>query len=196
MEEINGSKKAMPAIRVGLYMDDPEPFMGPVISEKAAEMVLEAQKDLIRRGGKPLLEMRRDARSPPLLWPGLIDVTGMAQDDEEIFGPLLRLIRVGDFDEAIQEANRTRYGLSAGLLSDRPELYEQFRAKIRAGVVNFNSPLTGARGDLPFGGVGASGNHRPGAYYAADYCRDPVASLESPRVSLPATPLPGLSVNG
>jgi succinylglutamic semialdehyde dehydrogenase len=183
--------KTMSMIRVGLYADDPEPFMGPVISAKAADAILLAQLDLIHRGGKTLVEVRRDARHAALLKPGLIDMTGAKQRDEEIFGPLLQLIRVDDFDSAIATANRTQYGLSAGLLSDRPELFEKFRATIRAGVVNFNSPLTGARSDLPFGGIGFSGNHRPGAYFAADYCRDPVASLESPRVV--TTKLPGVN---
>ncbi|ECN5303748.1 N-succinylglutamate 5-semialdehyde dehydrogenase, partial [Salmonella enterica subsp. enterica serovar Typhimurium] len=44
----------------------------------------------------------------------------------------------------------------------------------------------------PFGGVGASGNHRPSAWYAADYCAWPMASLESPELTLPATLSPGL----
>ncbi|EAX0008384.1 N-succinylglutamate 5-semialdehyde dehydrogenase, partial [Salmonella enterica] len=44
----------------------------------------------------------------------------------------------------------------------------------------------------PFGGIGASGNHRPSAWYAADYCAWPMASLESPELTLPATLSPGL----
>jgi succinylglutamic semialdehyde dehydrogenase len=109
----------------------------------------------------------------------------------EIFGPLLQLIRVESFEAAVEEANRTRFGLSAGLVSDRPELYEYFLKRIEAGVVNFNRPLTGARSDLPFGGLGLSGNHRPSAFFAADYCADPVAVLESPRPELPKVFPPG-----
>jgi len=183
--------QTMSRIRIDLYTDDPEPFMGPVISPKAADAILLAQLDLIHRGGKTLVEVRRDSRNAALLKPGLIDMTGAKQRDEEIFGPLLQLIRVRDFDAAIAAANQTQYSLSAGLLSDRPELFEKFRANVRAGIVNFNSPLTGARSDLPFGGIGSSGNHRPSAYFAADYCRDPVASLESPRVV--TTNLPGIN---
>ncbi|HUB24506.1 MAG TPA: succinylglutamate-semialdehyde dehydrogenase [Tepidisphaeraceae bacterium] len=182
-------------IRIGLYTDDPEPFMGPVISEKAAEAILRAQQYLLDRGAHALVETRADPRSPALLSPGLIDVTTAPPVDEEIFGPLLQVIRVSDFDAALNEANRTRYGLCAGLISDRPELYERFAKSIRAGVVNFNTPLTGARSDLPFGGVGSSGNHRPSAYFAVDYCRDPVASLESAHVSLPATLPAGLATS-
>ena len=50
-------------------------------------------------------------------------------------------------------------------------------------MVNFNRPTTGAAGDMPFGGLGASGNHRPSAYYAADYCAYPVASFEADAVA-------------
>ncbi len=95
-----------------------------------------------------------------------------------MFGPLLQVIRYADFDAAIAEANNTQYGLAAGLLSDSKARYEQFWLQSRAGIVNWNKQLTGAASTAPFGGVGASGNHRASAYYAADYCAYPVASLE------------------
>jgi succinylglutamic semialdehyde dehydrogenase len=130
-----------------------------------------------------------------MLSPGLIDVTAIPnRADEEIFGPLLQLIRVPDFDTALIEANHTAYGLAAGLLSDSRQLYEKFFRVIRAGVVNWNRPTTGASGSLPFGGVGLSGNHRPSGYYAADYCSFPVASMESARLELPAKLSPGITL--
>ena len=90
--------------------------------------------------------------------------------DEEYFGPLLQVIRYQDFSEAIRQANNTRFGLSAGLFSDQREDYDEFFHHIRAGIVNWNRPITGAAGTAPFGGIGDSGNHRPSAYFAADYC--------------------------
>jgi succinylglutamic semialdehyde dehydrogenase len=184
----------MGEIRVGLYTDEPEPFMGTVISAGAAAKLLRAQEELIDRGAKSLVEMKLAERSKALLSPGLIEVSEILRNDEEIFGPLLQVIRVGDFSAALREANATRFGLSAGLLSDRADLYEQFRGAVRAGVVNFNRPLTGARSDQPFGGLGASGNHRPSAYYAADYCSDAVAGVEEARVALPGQLSPGIKV--
>jgi succinylglutamic semialdehyde dehydrogenase len=179
-------------IRVGQYTDIPEPFMGPVIHKRAADDLLHMQSDLQRRGGKSLVEMRR-LDGDNLLSPGLIDVTEIAErDDNEIFGPLLQLIRVHYFDEAIAEANRTAYGLAAGLLCDDRALYEKFFREIRAGVVNWNRPLTGASSQLPFGGIGNSGNHRPSGSFAADYCSYPIASLESETLTMPATLSPGL----
>ena len=185
------------AVRVGRFTDDPQPFMGPVISTQAATMLLEAQHALQKKGGQPLVEMKIAHDCPAMLSPGLIDVTGVKEHgDEEHFGPLLQVVRVSDFDAAIDEANHTRYGLAASLVSDRPELYERFSRRIRTGVVNWNRPTTGASGALPFGGVGLSGNHRPSGYYAADYCSYPVASIESTRPALPQPPLPGLDWPG
>ena len=111
--------------------------------------------------------------------PGLIDVTGETVLDEELFAPLLQVRRVGSFEEAVAVANATRYGLSAGLISNETARWDHFLKRIRAGVVNWNRPTTGAAGTMPFGGLGSSGNHRPSAYYAADYCAYPVASFEA-----------------
>jgi len=182
-------------LRVGRYTDEPEPFMGPVISPSAAERLLSAQASLKKQGGKILLEMRRVGESSAMLSAGVMDVTPIAsRADEEIFGPFLQVIRVLDFASAIAEANHTAYGLAAGLISDNRELYDQFFRKIRAGVVNWNRQITGASGSLPFGGVGLSGNNRPSGYYAADYCSYPVASLENPRLALPAQITPGVTM--
>ena len=103
----------------------------------------------------------------------------MSVPDEEIFAPVLQVIRVADFDAAIEAANDTRFGLSAGLLTADDALWERFVLDARAGVVNRNRPTTGAAGAQPFGGIGDSGNHRPSAYYAADYCAYPMASFEA-----------------
>jgi succinylglutamic semialdehyde dehydrogenase len=191
----------VPRLRVGYADARPEPFLGPVISAAAADRLLAAQDRLERAGGKVLVRMRRlpragrsgDDPGSALLTPGIIDVTEAGErPDEEFFGPLLQVARAPDFAAALEEANRTRYGLSAGLISDRRERWDAFLAGIRAGVVNWNRPTTGASGKLPFGGTGDSGNHRPSAYYAADYCAYPVASMEADRAALPAKLPPGI----
>ena len=84
--------------------------------------------------------------------------------------------------------------LAAGLLSDSEARYQQFWLESRAGIVNWNKQLTGAASSAPFGGIGASGNHRASAYYAADYCAYPVASLETPSLVLPAALTPGVKM--
>jgi succinylglutamic semialdehyde dehydrogenase len=187
--------KMIAQIRIGFSDDEPQPFMGPVISARAATRLLEAQAELVKHGGRVLAEMKQSPRAPALLSPGLIDVTGIARrEDEELFGPILQLIRVPNFGAAVRESNNTRYGLTAGLLSDRADLYEQFYPDVRAGVVNWNRQLTGSSSRLPFGGVGQSGNHHPSAYFATDYCTFPVAAMESERVALPAKLASGISL--
>jgi succinylglutamic semialdehyde dehydrogenase len=181
-------------IIVAPYNAEPAPFMGPVISTQAAERLLAAQADLLKRGADGVVPMRRIGDTGALLSPGLIDVTGVKdRKDAEIFGPLLQLIRVADFDEAIDEANRTAFGLAAGLLCDRRELYDQFYRRVRAGLINWNRQLTNASSKMPFGGVGLSGNHRPAGYFSVDYCAYPVASIEAERITLPDNLGPGMS---
>ena len=182
-------------IKVGAFDEQPAPFMGSVISLSAAQHLLKAQRQLIERGAVSLLDMSQPLENAALLTPGILDVTAVAERiDEEFFGPLLQVIRYDGFDAAIAEANNTQYGLAAGLLSDSAERYQQFLIESRAGIVNWNKQLTGAASSAPFGGVGASGNHRASAYYAADYCAYPVASLESETLSLPASLTPGVSL--
>jgi len=159
---------------------DPQPFMGPVIDTMSADHVQESFLNLIMKGGRPIKQLGRPDPDKPFLTPALIDVTGVASlPDEEIFGPVLQIVRVPDFDAAIAEANNTRFGLSASLVGGSPELYDRFWANIRAGIVNWNRPTNGAPSNAPFGGIGLSGNHRPSAYYAADYCAYPVVSSEA-----------------
>jgi succinylglutamic semialdehyde dehydrogenase len=182
-------------IKVGAFDETPAPFMGSVISLAAAEHLLQAQQQLLGKGATALLAMTQPLEGAALLTPGIIDVSAVAErSDEEFFGPLLQVIRYADFEGAIAEANNTRFGLAAGLLSDSAARYQQFWLRSRAGIVNWNKQLTGAASTAPFGGVGASGNHRASAYYAADYCAYPVASLECERLSLPATLTPGVSL--
>jgi len=176
-------------IRIGDPADETN-FMGPVISETQANKLLQAQRSLETKGGKVLLKMKHIGGA--YISPGIIDCTGLVVADEENFGPLLKVYRVKTWDEAIDKANDTDYGLSSGLISDSQELYDDFRQRIRAGLCNWNMQITGATSAAPFGGIGLSGNHRPSAYYAADYCSYPVASMETKELKLPEKLSPGL----
>lgn len=187
--------EATQKIKVGLWNEEPQPFMGSLISEAAARGILKAQDRLIELGARPLLKSQHLKPETGFVSPGLIDVTAInALPDEEYFGPLLQIIRYPGFETAVHEANNTRFGLSAGLFSDKPEYYQKFLQQTRAGIVNWNRPITGASGAAPFGGPGDSGNHRPSAYFAADYCSYPVASVESEALVMPATLAPGLEL--
>ncbi len=181
--------RATKKIVVGYYTDRPEPYMGPVISEEAAHGLLAAHIRLLQLGGKSLLEPTQEKR---LVTPGIIDMTGCPAYDEEIFGPLLQCIRVQNLDEAIVCANSTSYGLSSAILTDIPSEYDRFSDDVRAGVINWNMPTTGASSTMAFGGIGKSGNFRPSAYYAADYSAYPVVSQEQIRLQFPRELPPGL----
>lgn len=175
--EIN---KLIGRLIIGEPHADPAPFMGPVIDNDAADMLTESFLALSTMGGRPLRHMERPIEGRPFITPGMIDMTGANEKvDVELFGPILQVFRVDTFEQAIAEANDTRYGLSASLVSQDPKLYDQFWANIRAGIVNWNRPTNGASSSAPFGGIGWSGNHRPSAYYAADYCAYPVVSSEA-----------------
>ena len=181
-------------LQVGPSNAEPQPFMGPVVSSAVAARLVQAQAEMAQKGGKVLLPMRQLDPNAGFVTAGIVDVTdAQGIPDEEWFGPLLQIIRVKDFDSALKVANATEFGLAAALLSPSEELWKRFAVRARAGIVNWNRPTTGAASSAPFGGVGKSGNHRPSAYYAADYCAYPVASIETSELEMPAKLSPGLS---
>ena len=184
---ISEVKRMADRIIVGAPFDEPAPFMGPVIDNSSADGLTESFVYLLSHGGKAIKHMMRPNDDLPFLSPSIIDVTNVKdRPDVELFGPLLQVVQVNDLDEAIAEANNTRFGLAASLIGGTPQDYNRFWANIRAGVINWNRPTNGASSAAPFGGVGLSGNHRPSAYYAADYCAYPVASneMEQPRATI------------
>ncbi len=167
-------------LSLGIPSDQPEPFMGPLVHAAAVDRVRDEQRRLTSLGAASLLEAKRQPTSRALISPGIVDVTNCSQrTDDEIFGPLLQVIRVPDLDAAIQEANATQFGLAAGILCDRQEDFARFRSQVNAGLINWNLPTTGASGRLPFGGIGHSGNYRPAGYHAIDFCQVAIAELES-----------------
>jgi succinylglutamic semialdehyde dehydrogenase len=165
---------------VGGAFDDPQPFMGPVIANHAADGLVAGAATLVARGARAIRPLTRRQPDLPFLSPALYDTTdATGLPDSELFGPLLQVTRVRGWDAAIATANATKFGLAASLIGGDAALYDRFWQQSRAGVVNWNRPTNGAASNAPFGGIGLSGNHRPSAYYAADYAAWPVASLEA-----------------
>lgn len=184
---ISEVRKLADRLIVGAPFDSPSPFMGPVIDDAAADGLTESFVYLLSNGGRAIKHMARLRDDLPFVSPAIIDVTKIAdRPDVELFGPLLQVVSVNDFDEAIAEANNTRFGLTASLIGGTPQEYNRFWANMRAGVVNWNRATIGEAAAAPFGGVGLSGNNRPGAYYSADACAYPVASseMEQPRAAI------------
>ncbi len=79
----------------------------------------------------------------------------LAQD--EVFGPVLSIIRVKDFEEALRVANSVRYGLSSSIYSNDAAKIFEFIDKIETGITHVNSPTVGGEAQLPFGGMKATG---------------------------------------
>ncbi|MCF6293824.1 MAG: succinylglutamate-semialdehyde dehydrogenase, partial [Robiginitomaculum sp.] len=163
-------------LNIAPWNADPAPFAGALISEHAADIVLRDQESYLKAGAKAIRLAKRLGWSNAAISPGLLEMGEASVGDEETFGPLAQVYRANSFENALEIANDTRFGLAAGLISDNESLWDQFTETIHAGIVNFNRPTTGASSALPFGGPGISGNHRPGAWYAADYCAWPMAS--------------------
>lgn len=181
-------------IAVGSPFAEPQPFYASLINAQAVDQVRKQCEIRYADGARYLLEGQFDPDHPTLLTPIILDSTRNNSVEKEVFGPLLEIVRVSTFDEALQAANATQYGLVAGLLTDNPKLWERFRFEARAGVLTLNRPTNGASSELPFGGIGNSGNHRPSAYFAADYCSYPVAEMTSPALTLPDKLPPGVTL--
>ncbi len=179
--------EATKKLEVGPFTRDPEPFMGPVVSREAKEHLIRGYNSL---GGTALVPLTSKGYAE--LYPAIVDMTGCKMVDEELFGPILQVVRTRSFEEALALANDTSYGLVAGLISDSEDEYRVFYDTVRAGVINWNMPTTGASSNAPFGGIGCSGNYRPSGYFAADYTAYPVASQEARAPLLPAKLLPGV----
>jgi len=181
---------AIDKVIVAGHRAQPEPFMGPVINQPTAQALLQFESWLQTQGALIIRSMAPELNGSNLLKPGLIDVTAVDDiTDDEWFGPLLQLQKVDSFEEALQQANNTRFGLAAGLISDNHQHQQIFCKLIKAGVISINQPTAGASSEMPFGGVGASGNHRPSAFYAADYCAWPQAQSHGADTHLHSQPL-------
>lgn len=165
-------------------------FMGPLISRGARDAVLQSQEQMIRAGAKVLLQAKAIGQPEPTpgghyISPGILqvdrfvddDAPGFAGADVEVFGPLLRISVVDTLDDAIKQANATKYGLAASIFSKSQASIDRFLAEARAGCVNVNAGTAGASSKLPFGGLGHSGNHRPAGSFSLDYCAYPVAGM-------------------
>lgn len=150
--------------------------MGPLVSERVANEALEFQEIRCKQGAKAIKALERLERGNGFVSLGVVDSTEAEEHDEELFAPFIQIYRVDNFDEAIHVANNTRFGLSGGFISDNDLLWARVQNDLKCGILNRNRSIVGASSNMPFGGPGISGNFRPGAYYAADYCAWPQSS--------------------
>jgi alpha-ketoglutaric semialdehyde dehydrogenase len=151
-------------IKMGNGMDS-STDMGPVVDENQLRAVIEGveQAKADPKCGKLLLGGSRPTEAPldkgtffpPTIFDHVNPDSFLAQ--EELFGPVLAVIRVKDFEEAIAAANNVAYGLSSSVYTKNTDLVFRFLDLIETGITHVNSPTMGGEAQLPFGGVKATG---------------------------------------
>ena len=170
----------MAKIRVGNGLD-PQTTMGPLVNRQQMEAVagyiskgLEEQSTLVM-GGRQLVE-NPDTEGyfyAPTLFDNVPVKSVLAQ--EEIFGPVLPLIRIKSPEEAFDIANGTRYGLAASLFTGNRHLVDEFVQRVETGMVHINHG-TASQAHVPFGGVKASGQ---GAFSIGPTVKDAFTNVKT-----------------
>src|SRR5882672_1792888 len=155
------SKRAQ-SMRIGDGMD-PKTEMGPSVDEGQFKTVLK-YIDIGREDGATLVCGGSRAVGNGLdqgffVHPTVFDrvTPDMRIAREEIFGPVLSVLRVKNFDEAMQVANDTEYGLSSSIFTNDAARIFRFVDEIETGMTHINSPTTGGEAHIPFGGIKGTG---------------------------------------
>jgi RHH-type proline utilization regulon transcriptional repressor/proline dehydrogenase/delta 1-pyrroline-5-carboxylate dehydrogenase len=150
---------AIESLRIG-YPEEPETEVGPVIEAAAQRRILGVIADAAR-DRPPLLSREVSSLAPgyfvgPTLFDEVHPESPLAQ--EEIFGPVLAVLRAGDFSQALAMANNTRFALTGGVFSRNPLHLERAALEFHVGNLYLNRGITGALvGRQPFGGFRLSG---------------------------------------
>ncbi len=162
------------ALKIGDGLD-PKIDVGPVVSKSQLESVHEYVEIGKNEGAKLLFggniltegELAKGCFHEPTIFGDVKASMRIAQ--EEIFGPVTAIIPVADFDEAIEVANGTEYGLSLSMYTKDVNRAFQAIEELESGIVYINAPTIGAEIQLPFGGVKQTGNgHREAGTTAID----------------------------
>jgi aldehyde dehydrogenase (NAD+) len=152
-------KQATEAMKVGDPFDE-ETIVGPVVNQSQYESILEAL-ETARSDGRVILEGGATGSEEEgyYIAPAIVaDVDNSSTTaQEEIFGPVLAVIRARDFDHAVELANDTRFGLTAGIATRSLRYAHEFAQRAEVGIVNANLPTAGVEFQVPFGGVKESG---------------------------------------
>jgi alpha-ketoglutaric semialdehyde dehydrogenase len=158
-EFIEELKKATEDTKFGDPLDD-DTAAGPVVNKSQYEGILEAL-ETARRDGRVVLEGGATGSEEEgyYIAPTIVaDVDNSSETaQEEIFGPVLAVIRARDFDHAVELANDTRYGLTAGIATRSLRYAHEFAERSETGLVNVNLPTAGVEFQVPFGGNKESG---------------------------------------
>lgn len=188
--------QAAKKLTIGHWSDNP--FMGPLVSGLSVEKYLRFQEianrencESLMRGKVLDLKFKGHYVTPSIHLVSQYNEKSVYQKSE-IFGPNVAIYRSSDFDEAMNLVNSTGYGLVMALFTKNRALYDEALLRANVGLLNWNRTTNGASSRLPFGGTGKSGNDRPSAHFAVQYCSVPMANLEDPTPYDPTKKLPGI----
>ncbi len=166
---------AAEALRLGDGRE-PKTQVGPLIHEAAREKV-ERYVEVGKAEGAALLTGGRRPRGArlgagwfyqPTIFAGV--KAGSRLEQEEIFGPVLSVVRIGSYDEAVRVNNGVKYGLSSSIYTRDVNLAYRALQELDNGITYVNAPTIGAEAHLPFGGVKATGNgHREGGWEVFEF---------------------------
>lgn len=189
--------QAAKKLTIGHWSENP--FMGPLINSAAVEKYIRFQEIANRENCESLMRGKAlDLKHKGFyVTPSIHAVKEFnpqsVYQKSEIFGPNVAIYRSNDFDQTMKIVNSTGYGLVMALFTKSQSLYEKALKEARVGLLNWNRTTNGASSRLPFGGMGKSGNDRPSAHFAIQYCTIPVSSLEDPTPFDPTKTLPGMN---
>jgi succinylglutamic semialdehyde dehydrogenase len=177
---------ALDRVTVGYFTENR--VMGPLIDGAAVDRFLGAQKTARRLGYETLREGRalslsRRGRyvSPSVhLWEGVPKFSRPDYWDEELFAPDAAVYVLKDEEDMTGLHNASRFGLAAAVFTSSESRFRRVGGRLNAGVVHWNRSTAMSPGRLPFGGVKASGNHRPAGLYVPFACVSPVGSVLNP----------------
>jgi succinylglutamic semialdehyde dehydrogenase len=183
-------------LKIGHWRDPV--FMGPLISADSVEKYIRFQEiakredaESLMRGKALNLDHEGYYVTPSINLVKEFDPKSVYQKSE-IFGPNVAVFTVDTIEEALAINNSSGFGLVMSLFTKDRALYEKALIEAQVGILNLNRTTNGASSRLPFGGMNKSGNDRPSAQYAVQYCTVPVASLEDNTPFTGAAMPPGL----
>ena len=167
-------------LSVGHWKENP--FMGPLIDEESVQRFFHHQETITKEGGECLLEGRK-LQHPHghYVTPGIYELEfnpHSAFQTEETFTPQVGIYEVDTLEEALNIIHHSGYGLVLSLFSENKQIQEEIFYRARVGLLNYNRSTCGASARMPFGGIGRSGNDRPGGVSMITSCVTPVSLLK------------------
>ena len=158
------------------------PFMGPLIDEESVQRFFHYQKNIKKEGGECLLEGQKLSElQGHYVTPGVYQLKfnpDSSFQTEETFTPQVGIYEVDTLEEALNIINYSEYGLVLSLFSENRQVQEEVFYRAKVGLLNYNRSTCGASARMPFGGMGRSGNDRPGGVSMISSCVTPVSLLE------------------